>query len=85
MERRSRERAIPRARCVVRGAKLKTRKIHIDRALQLLYPLELRREHKQESKRTETDQEEKLYLDPEAQGFRPRRNAATVARQFKQF
>ena len=66
---------------VVRGAKLKTRKTHIDRALQLLYPLELRSEHKQESKRTETDQEEKRNLDPEAQEFRPKRNAATVARQ----
>ena len=66
---------------VVRGAKLKTRKTHIDRALQLLYPLELRSEHKQESKRRETDQEEKRNLDPEAPEFRPKRDAATVARQ----
>ena len=66
---------------VVRGAKLKTRKTHIDRALQHLYPLELRSEQKQENTRTETDKEEGRNLDLEAEELRPRRNAATVARQ----
>ena len=59
---------------VVRGAKLKTRKTHIDCALQQLYPLELHSERRQEKS------EEHSTLDPEAAAFKPRRNAATVAR-----
>ena len=66
---------------VVRGAKLRMRKTHIDRALQHLYPLELRSEQKQENTRTGTDKEEGRNLGPEAEESRPRRNAATVARQ----
>ena len=66
---------------VVRGAKLRTRKTHIDRALQHLYPLELRSEQKQENTRTGTDKEERRNLGPEAEESRPRRNAATEARQ----
>lgn len=66
---------------VVRGAKLKTRKTLIDRALQQLYPLELGSEQKQENTRTEIDKEEGRNLDPEAEEFRPRRNAARVGRQ----
>jgi hypothetical protein len=57
---------------VAKGAKLKTRKTHIDRALQHLYPLELHRARSQD-KRPE--------LDPEVAEFRPRRRAAEVARQ----
>ena len=64
---------------VVRGAKLKTRKTHVDRALQHLYPLELHSQRKQD--KLEEKSEEEHNLDPEAKEFRPRRNAATVARQ----
>lgn len=64
---------------VVRGTKLKTRKTHIDRALQHLYPLELHCGRKQDTK--ESGAEEGQNLNPEAAVFRPRRKAATVARQ----
>ena len=71
---------------VARGAKLKTRKTYIDRALQQLYPLELGSEQKQKNTRTETDKEEGRNLDPEAGEFRRRRNAANVGRKkYKQF
>ena len=60
---------------VVRGAKIKTRKTHIDRAPQHLFPLEL---HRVEDAKVAT---ENNTLDPDAKEFRPRRNAAVVARE----
>ena len=60
---------------VVRGAKVKTRKTHIDRALQHLYPLELQAEKKLSEEKSGKE------LDPAAAEFRPRRVAAEVARQ----
>jgi hypothetical protein len=64
---------------VVRGAKLRTRKTHIDRAVQHLYPLELRSEGIEAKQGTGIELEQSL--DPEAKEFRPRRSAKDVARQ----
>ena len=61
---------------VVQGARLKTSKSHVERAVQLLYPLELSCDI------VETVQEEGLEtLNPKAPEFRPRRKAAEIARE----
>ena len=61
---------------VVRGARLKTNKSHVERAVQLLYPLELSCDIE------ETVQEGGLEtLNPKAPEFRPRRRAAEIARE----
>ena len=57
---------------VVRGAKLREGKSILERPVQLLYPLELTNERP--PRRPNVD------LDPRAPAFRPRRNAAAVAR-----
>ena len=59
---------------VVRGAKLKTRKTPIDRALQQSCPLELHSERRQEKS------EKHSTLDPEEAAFKLRLKATTVAR-----
>ena len=64
---------------VVKGAKLKSRKTYIDRALQHLYPLELPRQTKQDN--PEKKSEKELDPNPGAAEFRPKPKAATVARQ----
>ena len=57
---------------VVRGARLRAGKDHLERAVQHLYPMELNCDRK-ESTRNE--------LSPKAKVFRPRRNAAIVSEQ----
>ena len=61
---------------VVRGARLKTSKSHVERTVQLLYPLELSCDIE------EVVQEGGLEtLNPKAQEFRPRRRTAETARE----
>lgn len=55
---------------VVRGARIKAKKSHIERVIQLLYPLEL-----------ECDKIESEELNPKAPEFRPKRKAAETAKQ----
>ena len=54
---------------VVRGARIKAKKSHIERAVQLLYPLEL-----------ECDNTKSKELNPKAPEFRPKRKAAEIAK-----
>lgn len=61
---------------VVRGARLRSKKSRIERAVQMLYPLELTCED--EDKRTEI---ENSQLNAEAREFRPQRKAATIAKE----
>ena len=59
---------------IVRAARIRTRKTHIERAVQLLYPLEL------SCDRTErVEQEGDVDLNPQAEIFLPKRRAAEVA------
>lgn len=58
---------------VIRGVKLKTANGHLERPVQHLYPLELHCEIDREPTTKEP------HLDPEAQVFRPRRDAAVAA------
>ena len=60
---------------VVRGAKLRTPKSVMERAVQHLYPLELNCDIGVENRETRSED-----LDPAAPVFRPRRNAAVAAR-----
>ena len=61
---------------VIRGARLKTNKSHVERAVQLLYPLELSCDIE------EAVQEGGLEtLNSKAPEFRPRRRAAEIARE----
>ena len=55
---------------VVRGARLKSKRSHIERAVELLYPLEL-----------ECDNTENKELNPKAPEFRPTRKTAEIAKQ----
>ena len=57
---------------VVRGAKLRAGKDHLERAVQHLYPLELNCDRSESGK---------IELSPKAEVFRPRRNAAIVSEQ----
>ena len=57
---------------VVRGVELKTAKSVIDRAVQMLYPLELKVS-------ADTAPQVEEPLNPQAQEFRPRRKAAQAA------
>ena len=57
---------------VVRGAKLRVGRSHVERPVQLLYPLEL-------SCDEDDNQETAMTLNPDAPMFRPRRDAAAAA------
>ena len=57
---------------VVRGAKLRVGRSHVERPVQLLYPLEL-------SCDEDDNQETAMTLNPDAPTFRPRRDAAATA------
>ena len=61
---------------IVRAARIRTRKTHIERALQLLYPLELSCDRTEEVER-----EGEVELNPQAEEFRPKRRAAEVAKE----
>lgn len=57
---------------VVRGAKLRVGRSHVERPVQLLYPLEL-------SCDEDNNREPAVTLNPDAAVFRPRRDAAAAA------
>ena len=61
---------------IVRGARIRTRKTHIERAVQLLYPLELSCDRIERVER-----EGDVELNPQAEVFRPKRRAAEVAKE----
>ena len=57
---------------VVQGAKLRVGRSHVERPVQLLYPLEL-------SCDEDNNREKAVTLNPDAAVFRPRRDAAAAA------
>ena len=57
---------------MIRGAKLRVGRSHVERPVQLLYPLELSCD--------EDKQETDVTLNPDAAVFRPRRDAAAAAK-----
>ena len=64
---------------IVRAARLRSKKTRIERAVQMLYPLELAcdEEHKKGDK--EVNEKENSQLNAQEKEFRPRRKAATIA------
>ena len=61
---------------IVRAARIRTRKAHIERELQLLYPLELSCDHTEKVER-----EGEVELNPQAEKLRPIRRAAEVPKE----
>ena len=61
---------------IVRAARIRTRKTHIERAVQLLYPLELSCDRTEEVER-----DGEVELNPQAKVFQPKRRAAEVAKE----
>ena len=59
----------------MRAARLRSKKSRIERAVQMLYPLELACDVEDKGTKKENSQ-----LNAEAKEFRPRRKAATIAR-----
>ena len=70
---------------VIRVVKLRTKKAEIERAIQLLYPLELACDVDTQCKDVDTQckdvdtQCKDVSLDPKAKEFKPRRKAAKIA------
>ena len=62
---------------VIRGVKLRTQKLHIERPIQHLYPLELDCDMEKSTSKSKNTSHKKLNVD--AKEYRPRRTAAAIA------
>ncbi|XP_065069727.1 uncharacterized protein LOC135694786 [Rhopilema esculentum] len=64
---------------IIRAARLRSRKTRIERAVQMLYPLELACDEENKKTEARVNDNENAQLKAQAKEFRPKRKAATIA------